>query len=305
MAVKRLRRWVARHDAELEALLVNLPEDVPFVLVEHASRYYPVEERSRVERYFMRFGGISPEESGGFEDEDDADDDVSTMDEEGEYRDSGTLAVADVSFSVRGGECVALVGPAECGKSTVLEMIAGLCPLSEGKVVVRGRVLPVLEMIVGLIPRGMPMSRALPVAAGFMRVPPAYVRDRMPAIAALGEEPHPERVFSRLLKSRRREELYAGGLLALEGDVVLVDLKQALSPGDLRDRYAERIRDHVRGGAAVIVTSKDVEDVVDLADRVLFMDEGRVIREVPVGEARAFAATLPPSEDPLVAGQKR
>ncbi len=50
-----------------------------------------------------------------------------------------TLAVKDLSFSVRGGEFMAVIGPSGCGKTTVLSLAAGLLAPSEGKIAVRGR----------------------------------------------------------------------------------------------------------------------------------------------------------------------
>ena len=48
-------------------------------------------------------------------------------------------AVRDVSFSVGAGRFVSLVGPSGCGKTTLLGMIAGLVPLSEGRIVLGDR----------------------------------------------------------------------------------------------------------------------------------------------------------------------
>ena len=49
-------------------------------------------------------------------------------------------ALQDVSLDVRGSEFVSIVGPSGCGKSTLLGMMAGLVPITEGRIVVGGRV---------------------------------------------------------------------------------------------------------------------------------------------------------------------
>ena len=48
-------------------------------------------------------------------------------------------AVQDVSFDVRGGEFVSIVGPSGCGKSTLLSLIAGLVPITEGRISLDGQ----------------------------------------------------------------------------------------------------------------------------------------------------------------------
>ena len=47
-------------------------------------------------------------------------------------------AVQDVSFDVRGGEFVSIVGPSGCGKSTLLSLVAGLVPVTAGRIAVDG-----------------------------------------------------------------------------------------------------------------------------------------------------------------------
>jgi NitT/TauT family transport system ATP-binding protein len=51
---------------------------------------------------------------------------------------NGTVALADISLQVRVGEFISLVGPSGCGKSTLLRVIAGLGPITSGRVLVQG-----------------------------------------------------------------------------------------------------------------------------------------------------------------------
>ncbi len=53
------------------------------------------------------------------------------------YR-NGTVALDDIAFDVADGEFVSLVGPSGCGKSTLLRIVAGLGPISDGRVLVEG-----------------------------------------------------------------------------------------------------------------------------------------------------------------------
>src|SRR5918911_4690563 len=58
------------------------------------------------------------------------------IDHVGKVYGNGTVALDDISFDVREGEFVSLVGPSGCGKSTLLRMIAGLGPISSGRILV-------------------------------------------------------------------------------------------------------------------------------------------------------------------------
>jgi NitT/TauT family transport system ATP-binding protein len=51
----------------------------------------------------------------------------------------GPLVLDDISFSARAGEFVSLIGPSGCGKSTLLRLLAGLSPVTSGRLIVDGR----------------------------------------------------------------------------------------------------------------------------------------------------------------------
>jgi len=51
---------------------------------------------------------------------------------------NGTVALEEISFDVHEGQFVSLVGPSGCGKSTLLRMVAGLGPITAGKILVEG-----------------------------------------------------------------------------------------------------------------------------------------------------------------------
>ena len=67
----------------------------------------------------------------------------------GHLYDSQFFALEDVSFDVRQGECLGIVGENGSGKSTLVQIISGISVPTAGEVVVRGRVLPLLEVGAG------------------------------------------------------------------------------------------------------------------------------------------------------------
>src|SRR5438477_12265327 len=54
-------------------------------------------------------------------------------------------AIRDVSFTVERGEFIVMVGPSGCGKSTLLRIVAGLEPITAGRIVINERVVTELE----------------------------------------------------------------------------------------------------------------------------------------------------------------
>src|ERR1700730_17093297 len=62
------------------------------------------------------------------------------------------LAVDDVSFSIKRGEIVGIIGPNGAGKTTLLKMIAGLLPVKDGTISVKGKITALLALGVGVHP---------------------------------------------------------------------------------------------------------------------------------------------------------
>src|SRR5438128_10037698 len=61
-------------------------------------------------------------------------------------------ALDNVSFTIERGEVVGVIGHNGAGKSTLLKMLAGITPPSRGRVTVRAKVSPVIELTAGLVP---------------------------------------------------------------------------------------------------------------------------------------------------------
>ena len=62
-------------------------------------------------------------------------------------------ALEDVTFDIPYGEFVTVVGPSGCGKSTLIKLIAGLTPLSSGRIVYQGAEVRGLNTKVGYVPQ--------------------------------------------------------------------------------------------------------------------------------------------------------
>ena len=55
-------------------------------------------------------------------------------------------ALKDISFNIDGGECVGLIGENGAGKSTLMRMMAGIYPITQGEIMIRGNVVPIIGL---------------------------------------------------------------------------------------------------------------------------------------------------------------
>ena len=213
----------------------------------------------------------------------------------------GTLTV-DAAFEVADGEVLALLGPNGAGKSTLVRVLAGLLPPDAGRVAVDGRPwddatthLPAHERSVGMVFQDAllfpHLSVADNVAFGLRTrgIPKAAARtaatrwlDRV-GLDGLGDARPAE------LSGGQAQRAALARALVVDPAVLLLD--EPLSALDARTRLTVRaeLRRHLGEfpGSTVLVTHDPV-DAMALADRVVVVEEGRIVQAGPPAEvARA------------------
>src|SRR4051812_5745815 len=132
----------------------------------------------------------------------------------------GREVLAGVDLELAAGQVVLVVGPARCGKSTLLAALAGLLPASAGTIERRGTV--ALAMQHAQLPRHTPRS-CLALALVHARVPPQQRHERIAeALAAMNIGQLIDRPVAYLTPAQRRR-VHIAGTLALRADAVLLD----------------------------------------------------------------------------------
>jgi ABC-type polysaccharide/polyol phosphate transport system ATPase subunit len=262
-------------------------DDLVLLLDEVVKTYPPEKEAHPVVRALARLGGV--ELSGGtLEDVGDDDDDDDVFEEEPPERDrpdGAVEAIRGVSLAVEAGTCVALVGPAGSGKSVLLRLIAGLTPPTEGRIVVRGSVAPALRSLEKLAPARMGIRKQLLAIAMMTRLSRSQVKRRLPEIFELAGLSDSDVRLGVKLSARQLDRVLLAMMLSVDADLLLVDVP--VEAGPTRDRLVEQLRRRVDAGAAAILAAAPFDPIVELADRVVYLEGGRVVLDDD--EARAAA----------------
>jgi len=195
----------------------------------------------------------------------------------------------DVSFEASPGEIVCLLGRNGAGKTTTLKAIMGLLPLSSGAVLLDdeeiSRLPPhdVPKKGIGYIPQGRRLFSELTVAENIeigllTRGSPPAVRDRVLALfPRLRERLHQR---AETLSGGEQQMLATARALCIEPKVLLLDEPtEGLQPSmiDLIRDVVVRMKEE---GVAIVLVEQRVEAVLQIADRVVFIENGRIRESV-------------------------
>ena len=185
-------------------------------------------------------------------------------------------ALNGVSFDVRRGETVGIIGRNGCGKSTLLQIICGTLQPSEGEVVVNGRIAALLELGAGFNPEFTGREN-VHMNAAILGLSPKEIEARFDEIAAFADIgpfiEQPVKTYSSGMYVR----LAFAVAINVDPDILVID--EALAVGDVafqRKCFArlEQIRER---GATILFVSHSTGAIVELCDRAILLDAGEVL----------------------------
>jgi polar amino acid transport system ATP-binding protein len=201
-----------------------------------------------------------------------------------------------VTFSVSKGEVVCLIGPSGSGKSTLLRCINGLELCDEGQVIVNGiavnektkrRVRQQVAMVFqrfNLFPHRTVLENVTEGPIHVLGVAPAIAQERArQLLERVGLEGKADAYPSRL-SGGQQQRVGIARALAMDPIAILFDEPtSALDPERVGD-ILELMRNVAEGGMTMVVVTHEMSFAREVAGRVLFLDEGRIVECGPPKE---------------------
>ena len=197
-------------------------------------------------------------------------------------------AVRDVSLAVDRGEILGVIGRNGAGKTTLLKLLARVLPPTQGRVVVRGMVAPLIALGAGFNSELTGRENIL-LYGSILGHEPARMKAMAPAIAEWADLSDFLDVPLRAYSSGMLARLGFAIATATDPSVLLVD--EVLSVGDeiFRRRSAERIDAMINAGTAVVLVSHDLDTVERMAHEAIWLEAGGITaRGAPGGVVAAY-----------------
>jgi lipopolysaccharide transport system ATP-binding protein len=208
-------------------------------------------------------------------------------------------AVREVSFEVKRGEALGIIGHNGAGKSTILKLLASITTPSAGEITINGRAAALIEVGSGFHPE-LTGRENVYLSGSILGMPRSEIGEKLESIIDFAEI----REFIDIPVKRYSSGMYVrlGFAIAahLEPEILLLD--EVLAVGDLafQRKCLDRVRALRQAGRTIVFISHDLNAVEALCDRVLLMRRGEIIADGPPSEvieqykALATKETAPP-----------
>jgi zinc/manganese transport system ATP-binding protein len=199
----------------------------------------------------------------------------------------GRLVWSMATFSIKQGECVALLGPNGSGKTTMLRVILGQLTPTAGQVTVLGAPPQPGNRAIGLVPQRRELVSELSIRSrdlvllgingyrwGFGRARPAELRQMARALQAVGALDFADEPVGSLSGGQQQRVFIAQ---ALVDDVQVLLLDEPLASLDLRSQHeivALISAIHRSRGVTTLIVTHDLNPMISMIDRVLYFLDG-------------------------------
>ena len=194
---------------------------------------------------------------------------------------SGKLAYQDftalehISFTVQRGETFGLIGRNGAGKSTMLKVISGILKPTEGSVVCKGNIVPMLELGSGF-DMDLNGRENIFLNGAILGYSEKFLKEKYEEIVAFSE-------LDQFIETPIRN--YSSGMLArlafsvasvVKPEVLIVDEILAVGDAAFQEKSRARMLELMGGGTTVLFVSHSIEQIKEMCSRVIWLEHGKL-----------------------------
>jgi len=187
-------------------------------------------------------------------------------------------ALKDVSFTADAGEVTGIIGENGSGKSTLLRVIAGIYDRSSGEVRTDGNIISLINLYIGLRDR-LTMEDNIYMCCSLFGLSIGETKKRFDSIVGFSELGEFINTKIYQFSQGMRQRLSFSIAVHCDPEILLVDEVFEVGDEEFKIKSANKIKEFVKNGAAVIVVSHELWMIEKYCDKVIWLHKGKVIRE--------------------------
>jgi len=184
-------------------------------------------------------------------------------------------ALRNVSFEVRRGEVMGIIGRNGAGKSTLLKIISGILKPTEGKVVTCGNIVPMLELGSGF-DHDLTGRENIFLNGAILGYSEDFLKSKYDEIVEFAELEKFIDVPIRNYSSGMLMRLAFSIATVVNPEILIVDEILAVGDEAFQAKSKARMMELMSGGTTVLFVSHNLDQIRELCNRVIWLDEGRI-----------------------------
>ena len=192
-------------------------------------------------------------------------------------------ALRNISFSVRPGEAIGVVGRNGQGKSTLLKLVAGVLFPDEGRVRVRGGVAPLIEITGGFV-GDLTVRDNVQLTAGLHGLGKRQIAERFASIIEFAGAGDVIDTPFKHLSSGMKVRVAFAVISQLDEPVLLVDEVLAVGDKSFRAKCYLRIEELLAEGKTLFLVSHNERDLRRFCTRGLYLNRGELVLDAPIDD---------------------
>ena len=181
-----------------------------------------------------------------------------------------------ITFSLKKGDMLGIVGANGAGKSTLLKAIAGIMTPTEGAVITHGNIAALLELASGFDGE-LTVRENTHLRGAMLGYTRKFMNEKYEEIVGFAElADFQDRPFKQLSSGMKSRLAFSIASL-VDPDILILDEVLSVGDGAFRKRSEEKMMEIIRSGATTILVSHSLEQVRALCNKVLWLHKGRQV----------------------------